>query len=329
MSASSDKPGTSFEELVTWINQCLHAKAVVTANDKIRDIHSNRLRQVDISIRLKDGPSEFLGIVEVRDRSRPVGEEYIEQVSSKRQSVAADAAFIVSSSGFYAAAIEKAKALNIRLFTYQEAVSSNWTQCLQLREITQFINRLDNLLLVFLDPSSNRIINPHPSMIEAIKQDKAAKIFLDESGEPRHSVVDIVNMFVNQNNESIYQGLCFVDPPIRKGFIVDLHPSPEGISLFFRDQSGQTRKLEKFRLVADFWVELRRTPVVVAKYYDAKTGNGLAEVASTIIDLWGGPHKLEFIAKHLGEDGEEGSQVLMRLRKQDETGSSPQGTDSK
>src|ERR1039457_7578666 len=126
MTDEQPKSGKEFEELVTWIHQCLHEKAVITPNDKIQDIHSNHSRQIDISIKIKDGPTSFLGIVEIRDRSRPVGVDYIEQVNTKRESVGADAAFIVSSSGFCNTAIEKAQALNIRVFTHQEAVSSNW-----------------------------------------------------------------------------------------------------------------------------------------------------------------------------------------------------------
>ena len=87
MTDKQNNPGKDFEELITWIHRCLHEKAVITPNDKIRDIHTGNLRQIDISIRLTDGPTKFLGIVEVRDRSRPVGVDYIEEVSADRKSV--------------------------------------------------------------------------------------------------------------------------------------------------------------------------------------------------------------------------------------------------
>ena len=59
MTDEQPKSGKEFEELVTWIHQYLHEKAVITPNDKIQDIHSNHPRQIDISIKIKDGPQVF------------------------------------------------------------------------------------------------------------------------------------------------------------------------------------------------------------------------------------------------------------------------------
>jgi hypothetical protein len=81
--------GELFEELVTWISKSLHS-AEVTKNEKLKDIHTGRKRQIDVVIRIKNGPTEILGIVEARDRSRAVGVDYIEQVNSKKTSVGAD-----------------------------------------------------------------------------------------------------------------------------------------------------------------------------------------------------------------------------------------------
>lgn len=308
------KSGKEFEELVTWVHRCLHDKAIITPNDKIRDNHSNHLRQIDISIRMKDGPTNFLGIVEVRDRSRPVGEDYIEQISAKRESVGADAAFIVSSSGFYEAAIEKARSLNIRLFTYEEAVASNWMQCLQLNEITNIVRKWDNVLITFLDPSTDRIINPHQSIADSIRENIAALVFMTEQSEPKRSVPDIVSMAINQNIENLFGGIT-VGNRQRKRAFVNLQTPQNESPLFFRDSTGVLRKLERFCFEADFWIEVQRSPVFLSRYSNAGTGEALAEIASTTIEAWGKPHKLDLIAKI----SKEGSQVLMRLQKQDES----------
>ncbi|HEX5399982.1 MAG TPA: restriction endonuclease [Verrucomicrobiae bacterium] len=307
------KSGKEFEELVTWVHKCLHEKAVITPNDKIRDNHSNRLRQIDISIRMKDGPTNFLGIVEVRDRSRPVGEDYIEQISTKRHSVGADAAFIISSSGFYQAAVEKARALNIRIFTHKEAIASDWMQCLQLKKITSFIRKWDNVLITFIDPATNHIINPHQSVANAVKENAVALVFVTEQKEPRRSVPDVVSMAINQNIENIFGGITIGNRQRKRAFVNLLIPQNES-PLFFCDSAGVLRRLERFCFEADFWTEVHRSPVRLAKYSNAETGEALAEIASTTIEAWGKPHKLDLIAKISGE----GSQVLMRLQKLDE-----------
>ncbi len=308
------KSGKEFEELMTRIQQSLHEKAIITPNDKIRDIHSNRPRQIDISIRLKDGPTEFLGIVEVRDRSRPVGENYVEEISAKRQSVGADAAFIISASGFCDSAKEKAKALNIRIFTHEEALSTDWMQCLQLREIAQLIQKWDKVLMIFLEPLTNRIISPHQSLVDAVEKNVNAPVFVTEQNIPKNSIPEIANMAINQNIESIFRGVE-IGKPQRKRAFVELR-TPRNEPLFFRDASGMLRKLERFCLEADFWSEVHKTPVHLSKYRNAETGEALAEIASTTIEAWGAPHKLEIIAKF---SDKQGSQVSMRLHKHDQS----------
>jgi hypothetical protein len=128
------KTGREFEQLVTCINTHLHNIATVTPNDRLPDKDNSDLRQVDISVRLSDGPSNFLGIIEVRDRSRPVGIGYVEEVSAKRTSVGASGAWIVSKSGFWKSAKVRANALGIGLISYEQALKSDWSEFFHLME---------------------------------------------------------------------------------------------------------------------------------------------------------------------------------------------------
>lgn len=309
------KSGKEFEELVTWVQQCLHDRAVITPNEKIADIHSKRLRQIDIAIRIKDGPTSFLGIVEIRDRSRPVGEDFIEQVNSKRESVGADAAFIVSASGFCKPAIVKARALNIRVFTYQEAVASNWMRCLCLTEVVVMNRKWDKVNIGILDPSHNAFISPHSSIVEALRIDLHSRIFFSEQGEPKFSLPEIASMAINQNLESFFAGISVRDR-VRRRYVVNLDHAGSEIHLFFRDKVGSLRKLECFCLDADFWVEAVTTPVQLSRFSNAGTGEALAEVASATVEMFGGQHKLQFITKSLGN---EGSKLMVRVLPQNQS----------
>ena len=58
------KSGKDFEDLITWIQQSVHEKAQIIPNEKVRDIHTNGTRQIDISIRLSDGPTHLFVMVE-------------------------------------------------------------------------------------------------------------------------------------------------------------------------------------------------------------------------------------------------------------------------
>ncbi|MGN6553746.1 MAG: restriction endonuclease [Verrucomicrobiota bacterium] len=319
MATLNSKQGKEFEDLVTWITRCLHERAVITPNDKIPDVDTGRLRQLDISIRLKDGPTEFLAIVEVRDRSRPVGEDYIEQVSQKCRSVCAHAGFIVSSSGFCETAVKKAEALNIRLFTLEEATSLNWTQCLQIREINQFRDRWDNVLFLFLEPETNRIISPHDSLVQAIKADPNAKVLVNAQNEAKFSLGEITAMVINQNRDYFFQETTILNGRHRKRVFVDLRNTPNETILYFQGRAGTRCKVEKLGIEVDCWKELRKLPVVLSKYLNPATGKAIAEVASATIDVWGDPHKLEMLATLPDEAHENGTKILMRMQKLDDT----------
>lgn len=134
MSPKPIKTGREFEQLVTCINKHLHKIATVTPNDKLPDKDNGDLRQVDISVRISDGPSKFLGIIEVRDRSRPVGIGYVEEVSAKRTSVGANNAWIVSKAGFWKSAKLKADALGIGVISYKEALKRDWSEFFHLMQ---------------------------------------------------------------------------------------------------------------------------------------------------------------------------------------------------
>ncbi len=128
------KTGREFEQLVACINTHLHKIAKVTPNDRFPDKDNGDPRQIDISVRLSDGTSNFLGIIEVRDRSRPVGIGYVEEVSAKRTSVGASSAWIVSKSGFWKSAKVKADALGIGLISYEQALKTEWSEFFHLME---------------------------------------------------------------------------------------------------------------------------------------------------------------------------------------------------
>ena len=151
------KSGKYFEDLVTWIQKSVHEKAQIIPNEKVLDIHTNKIRQIDISIRLSDGPTHLFVMVEVRDHKKPIGVNYIEEIHSKKQSVNANAAFIVSRSGFANTALEKAKCLGIQTLTYEEALKSDWSGWIRCRNFIFILRKWDNLLITLMDNSNKRL----------------------------------------------------------------------------------------------------------------------------------------------------------------------------
>jgi hypothetical protein len=110
------KPGRDLEALVARLEAVLGGTDVeVTSPDSLTDKGTGEDREVDVSLRGRLGSSSQLVIMECRDRSRVQDVTWIEQVASKRDSVGADTAVAVSSSGFSKGAVKKAKDLRVQL----------------------------------------------------------------------------------------------------------------------------------------------------------------------------------------------------------------------
>ncbi|HUI39919.1 MAG TPA: restriction endonuclease, partial [Methanothrix sp.] len=103
------RKGRDLELLVAFLENHLGPLGIeIKSPDYIQDKDTSQLREVDISLRSKIGSSNILAIVECRDRKGDEDVTWIEQLSRKRESVGADKAVAVSSSGFSDPAIIKA-----------------------------------------------------------------------------------------------------------------------------------------------------------------------------------------------------------------------------
>ncbi|MHC2293397.1 restriction endonuclease [Bradyrhizobium barranii] len=118
------KDWRQFEELVSRIERAASAHgALVTSPDRIRDLTTGQLREVDASIRQKIGTSEILVTIECRKRGRTQDDTWIEQLATKRQKIGAAKTIAVSAAGFTTSAIESAKHFGIELRTLAEVAA--------------------------------------------------------------------------------------------------------------------------------------------------------------------------------------------------------------
>lgn len=120
-----DTTSREFERLVALIET--HAaprEAIVKAPDRIRDLRTGRLREVDASIRLRVGTADILLTIECRKRGRPDDVTWIEQLATKRESIGAAKTIAVSASGFSKSARNTASLHGIELRVLSEVGAS-------------------------------------------------------------------------------------------------------------------------------------------------------------------------------------------------------------
>lgn len=110
-----------FEQLVAKVEELMASEgAIVKSPDRIKDIETGRLREVDASIRVEVGSIEVLVTVECRRRSRKADVTWIEQLATKRKRIGASKTIAVSTSGFSAGAQECASRYGIELRIFGE-----------------------------------------------------------------------------------------------------------------------------------------------------------------------------------------------------------------
>lgn len=115
-----------FEELVARIEAVAAPRgAVVKSPDRIRDLTTGRLREVDASIRHKVGTVEILITVECRKRNRRQDDTWIEQLATKRAKLGAAKTIAVSARGFSKSAAMTAAQHGIELRTLSEVSAAD------------------------------------------------------------------------------------------------------------------------------------------------------------------------------------------------------------
>jgi len=129
-----NKQSDEFEIMVSRIHEILEGEdAIVEWNDKIPDPDNpTQPRQIDVSIR----KGEIFNIVECRLHNTKQDVKWIEELIGRRLSLGADAVIAVSSSGFTAGAIKKAKKYGVILKDLVELNDKDileWTKGINIR----------------------------------------------------------------------------------------------------------------------------------------------------------------------------------------------------
>ena len=114
-------PWREFERVVAMIEESAAPRgAIVKSPDRIRDLTTDELREVDASIRFRIGSVDILITIECQKRSRKANDTWIEQLATKRQKLGAAKTIAVSEKGFTRAAHLTAKQHGIELRTLSE-----------------------------------------------------------------------------------------------------------------------------------------------------------------------------------------------------------------
>lgn len=204
------KQGKSLEILVAHLEKALagNDNVTITAPKKVRDRITNRLREHDVVIAIRQGHHEYQIAIECRDLSRPITVNQVEGFWKKCQDTGVQG-IIVSTKGFCKPARTKATHLGIRCFDLEQAKSFNWLGASGMEMVKRNITNIHWTLIPIADsgniPKDITLVNENgveitkAFLIENAKQ-QLAKLPIDSSSDSKQTAR--INFIVN--NLSIF-----------------------------------------------------------------------------------------------------------------------------
>lgn len=166
-SAVATKPGRRLEQLVATIEKALHGIGIETISPaRLPDRETGEQREVDVLVRGRFGSTQILVAFECRDRGRVQNVMWVEELAGRKHSLGVDKLIAVSSNGFTAASIKKAKARGIELRTLSALTQAEVRRLVPFSELG--IVRTDARLVGWsLDGSrvdSTELVGPVPTV---------------------------------------------------------------------------------------------------------------------------------------------------------------------
>jgi len=61
--SNGKRTGREFEALIAWIQKCVHNRAKIETNIRVRDIDTGKLRQIDVGLRLSDMGQRIISVL--------------------------------------------------------------------------------------------------------------------------------------------------------------------------------------------------------------------------------------------------------------------------
>ena len=248
-------------------------------------------------------------MVEVRDHNRPVNVRYIEEINTKKQSVGANAAFIVSRSGFTKPALEKARNLGIQTLTYKEALKSDWSGWIKGKYFSVIARKYEDVHIKLENGNSDKILNVAPEILSQVQTNSKSKVLLGKDGKPVTSFFDLAHNIINSSIEKFFEGLHANGEKVRRAVLFKGTLEPE---LFVLGEDGLNHKIGKVLVEADFYIEVRQYPISLSRFRNTESDESIAEIATSDIEIGGKKIRIDILAPKAGDYIPAESPVLLR-----------------
>lgn len=250
------KLGEEFQNIVSQIVQQLTPSYNVKSPDKILGVNSNTMREIDVAVRFKDGMSDYLIMIECRDRNRPCDISYIEQMKTKREDIQANKVIIVSRHGFTSSAKILGEKLGFDLYELNNAQNFDWNKMIGITEVEIHQPRYE-IVSLDLILGEEKGIPPLKGILEQKGNIKEFEIYDDKKNPRDDNLMDIINFNVNKNIDTFkklipHYSVATLPVEFRMRFLLYVK-----IDKYFRP-------VNKMRAVLNVWIDTYMTPLLLS-----------------------------------------------------------------
>lgn len=162
MGQPDEKKWKRFEDLVAKVQRSLASTpgTTVSQNERVMGRNSKRLRQLDITIRVRAGQFDLLCVIDCKDHKEPIDLPALESFLGLLQDVGAQKGAMVAANGFTGASIGRARAAGIDLLTLLDAEEHEWQTLVKVPMIASIWSPDFSLSLETTAPQPLRLPDP-------------------------------------------------------------------------------------------------------------------------------------------------------------------------
>lgn len=255
-----------FELLMTRVEAALAPKgAIVRSPDRVPDLLTGSLRQVDGSIRFKVGSAPILITLESRRHEAIQDDTWIEQLATKKEKIGAAKTIAVSSSGFTEPAKITARAKGIELRQLREITDQEILSWLPSSVILTKIGL--HLTLKKITAELNGAALPDNEYVFQRDEDGNIRALIRIEDNKFVSPYDVLNLLLRMNTFSE------VPPDGTKRTYLTTANLPENTLQVQTDKGPQTIRSISFEL--ECWHIVDTSSLSAGKYYEYSDPDGV------------------------------------------------------
>lgn len=125
-------------------------------------------------------------------------------------------------------------------------------------------------------------------------------------------VIDFINSVFKRYENKIFENLEPNKPPKYLRIINELNINPPS---YFLGEDKKYHQIHRFLFEGNFWIEVNEMPFSVSKYVDPSTGEVIAELHKSSLELSGDKYGIEFLYEEPLKHKKEDTTFHIRLKK--------------